>query len=96
MKSLGFLSVLVAIAVLGSVSGCGSAAGPNPQTEQTRLNKVTQIRALFDKSKGGDFSSLSAEDQTEFTKLCNNDKAMAETTWNGMKNGPSGPAGATH
>lgn len=52
------------------------------------------MRTIFDKSKGGDFESLSPEDKAAFIKLFENE-AKAMDTWNRMKSGPGAPRGET-
>lgn len=86
----------ISAAMLGTmaigIAGCGDSGGPEAQVDQGRVDKLTSIRTLFDKSKG-DYNALSPADKAELLRLCDNDQAKVETTWNVMKTGPVPPGG---
>jgi hypothetical protein len=72
------------------IAGCGeSGPAPDPKAETARLDKITDMRTIFDKS-GGNYDSLSADDKAQFVKLAGGDEAKAMESWNLMKYGPAG------
>lgn len=84
-----------ALAVLGMglfVAGCGDSAGPDPKTEQVRVDKAVKMRSIFDKA-AGDSTKVDAADKAEFDKLAGG-TAEGEKAWNEMKTGPNRGASA--
>ena len=73
------------------VSGCGSSDGGKPQSiaSEQEVNKIVEMRTLFDKA-GGKWESLTAEDKAAFTKLAGDD-SKAQAMWKTM----STPMGAS-
>jgi hypothetical protein len=94
MKKTSLQTVVVLTAFIisaGCIAGCGAGSAPAIQVDQSRVDKLTTIRSMFDQAHG-DYNALSPEDKTKFLKLCDNDQTKADTTWNLMKNGPAKPA----
>lgn len=76
--------VPVAILTSGLIIGCGSSDGGKPQSIATdeQVNKIVEMRAIFDKVSGN-WETLTAEDKATFTKLAGDD-AKAQTLWKSM------------
>lgn len=82
------LLALVAIAFLSS--GCAQP-GPDPQTEESRVEAATRARALFVQTNG-DFNRLTESERQEFLELFNNDEQNARFAWEAMRMGGTGGA----
>lgn len=88
LQNLRILAIPFAAAVCLALAGCDSGGGPDPKTEQVRMDKAVKMRALFDKA-GGDYTKLDATDKADWEKMAG---ANPEQIWNEMKQGPSAKA----
>lgn len=84
------LPVLI-LCMLPMFSGCGASSDGKPQSIATeeQVNKIVEMRKLFDKA-GGKWEDLSAADKDAYTKLAG-DGEKAQAMWKTM----STPMGAS-
>ena len=95
MKNKILAFSLLALVAVPFVGGCDGAPAKEDKGEvQARVDKATQMRAIFDKVNG-DYSKLTPDDKASFQKLNGSDEDGVKRIWMLMKYGLNAPAGAS-
>jgi len=90
MKFYRIMLAMLTVVGVGAVVGCGDPnAHPQSIGTPAEVNNLVAMRAIFDSVKG-DWSKLSAEDQTKFNQMAG-DAEKGKAMWTRMAT----PAGAT-
>lgn len=89
-----WITAALLASLLTALVGCGSGPQQQVKTSASYLEKVTELRQIFDKYKG-DITKLTPEEKKKFVEFEDGNESLVPVYWEHMRN-PNAPVGATN